>query len=140
MTSRADHGEQENGCSDEDLNIQRQRPVSIFAFLQRFKVVCDAYNMHKGMKIYSPNHYRNGPVVFAIRTRVALLAKTSEIEEGCSKSYFTTVNTLLKQYETDDHIVSVGAKIDSLKQGGLTATDYAKQLWTITLTCISVYT
>lgn len=55
-----------------------------------------------------------------------LPGKKAKEQKGRLVSYSAIVNNLLKQYKTDDNIVTVDADIRTFKQQGLTETDYSQ--------------
>lgn len=68
-----------------------------------------------------------------------LRTETAKSKEGRLTSFYAIVNYLLKQFATEDNIATVEADIWDFRQGSLTATGYAQQLWKKTLTCGSIY-
>lgn len=123
-----------------DRTIDGKDPVSFNTFPKDFNATCDACNTHEGSTLWLFKHFITGPVGAVINAPVTLPMQTAKNQKGCLMSNSVVVNFLLKWHATDNNIAVVDEVIRQFRQGALSAADYARQLWTKSLRCGSVYT
>lgn len=112
---------------------------SIIAFLPGFKAACNARDIHEGAAMCLFRHYLTGAVEAVFKAQLAFRTKTAMSKEGRVTSFSEIIIYLLNRFATDDIITTVDSDIRSFQQGSLTGTEYAQQLWMMTLSSGSVY-
>lgn len=80
-------------------------------------------------------HYPNGRSEAVIKTGVALPTHTAKAHDGFLMSYSAFVNSLLKQYASEDDNATVRAEIQTIKHQNMTAIELAQRLWIKTFQC-----
>lgn len=111
--------------------------MSVIVFLQ-FKSGCDAGGICEGAAMWLFKQYLTGTNDAAVKSCVALPNSVNTRHEGALRTYFEAVLFLLIRYATDHKTANLENKVLALRQGNLTPTVFAQQLWSRTVTCRSV--
>lgn len=114
-------------------------PVSSIALLQDSMTTCNSCNTDESAKVQVLKHYLSIPVEIVTTARVTLSTETARSKERYQNLFSGIVNYLLKQFATDDNIAICNDDIPKFKQGSLTVTSFAQQLWTGTLRSCAFY-
>lgn len=122
-----------------DQTFSDKHPLLIIAFLQDFKEVCDACNIHESTAIWLSRQYLTGPVEPVIKALVALPTESAKSKEGGITLFSANVIFLIPTFKTNDNITAVGSDISKAKKGSLTGTDCAQPLWARTSRLGSFY-
>lgn len=113
--------------------------MSVSAFFQVFKLAGDPYGIHEGAAMWFWKELQKGPAEAAVKAQIALTSSANVYHERASKSYSAIVQFLLKRFVTDHNKAELNAEVRNLSQGSTTPAEYAKDRWTKTLRCQSVY-
>lgn len=119
-------------------NFSENKPESIIIFLQSFKAVCDAGNIHKAVLMWLFKHYLTDAMEAVINAHVTL-ARETQVESRVLNFVFRNHQLSTKRFATDESIETTDCTIKNFKQGSLTAANHAQQLWTKMLRYSLVY-
>lgn len=121
-----------------DTTLSPKDLISVTDFLQDFKSVCVASEVHVGAALWLLKQYLTRPAKVGFKSRMALPKSVNTDQEGTLRMYSEVVSFLLKRGATDDNIAKLDGEVRSLKLGTLPPMVFAQQLWSKKLACRSV--
>lgn len=113
--------------------------MSEIAPWQEFKLSCDTCEIHKDEVMRLFKQYFIGAAEAAVNTRSTLSIIANFCHDARLKSYPAIFQFLLKRFVIYDCRAMLDAEVCNLRQKSMYRTEFAQELWTKTLRCVSIY-
>lgn len=113
--------------------------MSVIAVLKDFKSVCDTCGVPEEAAMWSSKQYLTILAELAVTSPASPLRSVNIGHDWALQMFSEYIQSLLKQYETNDKIDNLDNGVRALKQRSLTSTVFAQKLWSSILTYRCIY-
>lgn len=118
-------------------NLDEMNPISILAFLKKFRDACDCVDIHEGVDTWLVSSFMNSPTSLSLEAQLSLRKiRATVLHDESISTYAEVVNYLLRTYATNGIIIQAIKESKSYKRAlGVSAALSAKRLYAKTLWC-----